>query len=373
MQTDGEKTPGPVSRGHGWQKRCQLWGWTAWPWKLEQGRCLRLKLKCRAINFIPLRASAKGFSWEVPWKLQPCLFSSPLNPQHLAPCLVLTTVQLENKDVASYLELRVNLVYSSLVRGMFIERQRLWGTLVIPEWKGGHVPHPHGGPSSAEEKQETQEANLNTVVGKEGKGENWRQIRGRWSLRKVCLLCRRFLIKAFRVCTPGGSERECRCLGRILKVEPPRPEMVDGLQLGDERTRCPGRLQGWRGDFTCWGGHHAFTIWALPFHPGEQPSQGMVGSHRLVQALLYDELCFFSVPQNHQTQNTSNEEVSTWQKWERKQQMLGWVIWIKWMKTGFVHSDRGPAVLTQLAAPRGMEPPDFALERCGDTGCEKGL
>lgn len=34
------------------------------------------------------------------------------------------------------------------------------------------------------------------------------------------------------------------------------------------------------------------------------------------------------------------------------------------MKTGFVHSDRGLAVLTQLAGPCGMEDPDFALERC---------
>lgn len=167
-----------------------------------------------------------------------------------------------------------------------------------------------------------------------------------------------------------------RCWGRILKVEPPRPEVVDGLQLGDERTRCPGRLQGRRGDFPCWGGHHAFTLWALPFHPGEQPSRGMVGSHRLVQAQLYDELCFFSVPQNHQTQNTSSEEVSTWQKWAWKQHMLGWVIRSQWnedglrslgQRTGCAHT------VGRTLWHGGSWLCSGEMLPCGDTGCEQGL
>lgn len=60
-------------------------------------------LKWKAGNFIPFRVCPNRFRWKIPRGLQPWLFWLPLNPHHLAPCLALSIVSLENKAVAWYL------------------------------------------------------------------------------------------------------------------------------------------------------------------------------------------------------------------------------------------------------------------------------
>ena len=115
---------------------------------------LRPKLKCEALNFIPLRPVPREPAEKSPWKLSHVYFGAHWIAQHLAPCLALTSSAGEERHCPIS-------IHSSLLHWTCVECLLCAGLWWFQNESVHTTPRPHGGPSRVEEKQDMEEANLN--------------------------------------------------------------------------------------------------------------------------------------------------------------------------------------------------------------------